>query len=259
MMIYGDNDMKQLIKKQFKGITSPSRFAYLPKAIFEVEDISALDLAVFSTIAVHCVYTNDSYVFYSSNARHILSLLGMTNHPNGKNLAKVNTSLKKLLDLNLITSSPCKEKHYSDYTLVPDFREHFAMLPIDGYYSIVKTGNGDSKTISLLAVYVAIVGGIYQPKKISGAKEQYVDPYKYCINYRTYENIGSYINMGRVTVGKYIDKLVKRGIIVRVRASVKGAKNMITYLSTKEYAQYMYKSLLFKIDNLTVIGIYPEK
>ncbi len=33
---------------------------------------------------------------------------------------------------------------------------------------------------------------------------------------------------------------------------------MITYLSTKEYAQYMYKSLLFKIDN-SHIGIYPEK
>lgn len=258
-MIYGDNDMKQFIKKQFKGITSSSRFAYLPKTIFEIEDISALDLAVFSTIAIHCVYTNDSYVFYSSNARHILSLLGMTNHSNGKNLTKVNASLKKLLDLNLITSSPCKEKNYFDYTLVPDFRGHFAMLPIDGYYSIVKMGDGSSKTISLLAVYVAIVGGIYNPKKISGSKEQYTDPYKYCINYRTYENIGSYINMSRVTVGKYIDELVNRGIIVRVRVNVSGAKNKLTYLSTKEYAQYMYKSLLFKIDNLTVIGIYPEK
>lgn len=258
-MIYGDNDMKQLIKKQFKGITSSSRFAYLPKSIFDEEGIGVLDLAVFATIAVHSVYTNGSYVFYSSNARHILSLLGMTNHANGKNLAKVNASIKKLLDLNLITSSQCKEKHYYNYTLAPDAKDHFAMLPIDGYYSIIRMGDGSSKTISLLAVYVAIVGGIYQPKKISGAKEQYTDPYKYCMNYRTYENIGSYIDMGRVTVGKYIDELVKRGIIVRVRASVKGAKNMITYLSTKEFAQYMYKSLLFKIDNLTVIGIYPEK
>lgn len=258
-MIYGDNDMKQFVKKHFKGIASSSRFAYLPKSIFEVDDISALDLVVFATIAVHSVYTNGSYVFYSSNAKHILSLIGMTNHSNGKNLAKVNASIKKLLDLNLISCSQCKEKSYYDYALVLDDKERFSVLPIDGYYSILRSGSIDSQTISLLAVYVTIVGGIYQPKKISGVKEQYVDPYKHCINYRTNENIGSYINMGRVTVGKYIDELVKRGIIVRVRASVKGAKNMITYLSTKEFAQYMYKSLLFKIDNFTVIGIYPEK
>lgn len=258
-MIYGDNDMKEFIAKHLGGITSSSRFAYLPKDIFEVEDINVLDVAVVSAIAVHSIRVKEKYVYNGSNPKIIMALLGMTNHTNGKNLAKVNTSIRKLVSLGLLEVEDNFAHGLYNYSLTIGDTKHFALLPVDGYYTIIGSDFPVSYTISLLAVYASIVSGLYQPIKLRGAKEQYVDQYKPCINYRSNETIGKLVGISRKTVAKYIDELVKLGVIVRVRANIDGAKNMITYLSTKEFAQYMYKSLLFKIDNLTVIGIYTEK
>jgi hypothetical protein len=258
-MIYGDNDMKEFILKHLGGITSSSRFAYLPKDIFEVEDITALDVAVLSTIAVHSICVHEQYVYNGTNPRVIMGLLGMTNHSNGKNLAKINSTIRRLVSFGLLDVEDGFASGMYNYTLKVGDKKHFALLPIDGYYAIVNYGSKASHIISLLSIYASIVSGIYQPIKLRGAKEQYVDPYKPCMNYRSSATIGKCVGMVRQTAVKYIDELVKLGVIVRVRTNIDGAKNMITYLSTKEFAQYMYKSLLFKIDNLTVIGIYPEK
>lgn len=258
-MIYGDTDMKQFLIEHLGGITSSSRFAYLPKDIFEVEDINVLDVAVVSTIAVHSICVKEKYVYNGSNPRVIMGLLGMTNHANGKNLAKVNASIRKLVSLGLLEVEDNFAHGFYNYTLTTGGKKHFALLPVDGYYTIIGSGFPVSYTISLIAVYTSIVSGLYQPIKLRGSKEQYVDQYKPCMNYRSNETIGKLVGISRKTVAKYIDELVKIGVIVRVRVNIDGAKNMITYLSTKEFAQYMYKSLLFKIDNLTVIGIYLEK